>query len=995
MIDLNTDFTPYNIPLHGVRLPSFSIPEEYKKNIKSENGKEITNFDFLRHLCLEGFKKLNLPKKSTEYESYANQTKKELDIINELGFVDYILLVWNVINFCKTKGIAVGLGRGSAAGSLVLFLIGVTGIDPIKHELFFERFISKTRAKKKVVDGVTYLDGSLMCDIDMDICFFRRHEVINYLYKTFDKKASKILTLNTLSGKLLIKECGKIVCNKSETEMNEVAGYIPKIFGNVEDIETAYETVPQFKEWCDKNKRAYEIALSLRDLIKNKSVHASGIMLSYDEITENCPLEISSNDELISGYDMKWASQINVKLDCLGLRAVSVVDDICKNVGIKMEDIDVNDPFIYQNLYELKSPHGIFQIEAHTAFKTLQKVKPKNIEELSGVLAIARPGALQFLEEYSNYTNNGTCKNLHPFFDDVFGKTANQCLYQEQLISAIRKIGFSPEEGELVRRCVTGDTKFISKTRGFISINTLLSTSYKDDLFLTLDEHGNKKWQKISNIWSNGLKQTRYVEANNGFSVRASMYHQFLTNNGWKSRMRLEKGDFLYSPKSVDYDGEDLISVELAIIIAGLATEGYFPGYSTTTFTNFDKYIYDLFGDSFYKEFGKLPIKRPCGRVWAIAKPETIKINKYLQYGLSASKVLPEIMMGMTKETTRKFLSFILACEGGISQSNIEEQRWFEISSKSEKFANQIHLLLLRFGIYSKLRRKKNPEYGWFYHILIKEYSQLIKLKNELTILWPEIKKTQLDALLQIERQVNFSFDVIPQNIINKLANQYPFVVSYESGKLYSQNVNRETFKRLCEKSNDKTWIDFSNKDFFFNAFESQERDTREIEVFDFSMEDENCPYIVANGLVIHNCVGKKDHKGMAEWEEKIKEKVSQNKLDPQIFDIIWKIAQDSASYSFNKCLSPDTVVETENGNQLLYEIKKGDKVLAFNTKTNNNHFVEVKDIHNNEVELFEVEMEDGRIIKCSMDHKFLCNDNKMHTLKQIIENNLEIMCKD
>ena len=278
-------FKGIELPLHGVRLPSFDIDDESKRKIGV--SKDISNFDFLSSLCENGLLEI-VGKKNKNYKKYKERLDYELKTLEDLSFVDYILLVWNVINFCKKEDIPAGLGRGSAAGSLVLFLIGVTGIDPIKHELFFERFISKTRAKKKVVEGVTYLDGSLMCDVDLDICYYNRSKVIEYLESQFEGRTAKILTLNTLSAKLLIKECGKIVSQKPESEMNRVTALIPKVFGQVKDAEEAYEEVEAFREWCDENQDVYQIALKLRNLVKNKGVHASGVLLSYD------PLEDSS-----------------------------------------------------------------------------------------------------------------------------------------------------------------------------------------------------------------------------------------------------------------------------------------------------------------------------------------------------------------------------------------------------------------------------------------------------------------------------------------------------------------------------------------------------------------------------------------------------------------------------------------------------------------------------------------------------------------------------
>jgi len=445
-------FENVDLGLHGVRLPEFKIESSAKRHLNL--SEDVSNYDFLRGLALNGFKELNINKNLPEYKKYVDRAKYELETLKELGFIDYVLLVWDVINFCKTNNIPVGLGRGSAAGSLILYLVGVTRIDPVKYDLYFERFISKIRAKKQVIDGITYLDGSLMCDVDLDICYYNRHKVLEYLEGKFKGKTSKILTLNTLSGKLLIKECGKIISEKTEEEMTNTSSLIPKLYGQVKDITSAYEEVPKFKEWCDENKEVYEIALKLRDLIKNKGVHPSGVLLSYHDLDKVCPTEFSSDKEAVSSFDMNWVSLFNIKLDILGLRSVSVVHDVCKSIGINIEDIDLNHESIYRTLQDLKSPHGLFQIEADTNFRVCQKVKPKNLEELSGVLALARPGALQFVDKYAAHTNFQQSESIHPLFDDILKETGGVALYQEQLMKMAHKIGFTLDEAEILRRIV-------------------------------------------------------------------------------------------------------------------------------------------------------------------------------------------------------------------------------------------------------------------------------------------------------------------------------------------------------------------------------------------------------------------------------------------------------------------------------------------------------------------------------------------------------------
>jgi len=584
--NFTNNFTDLQLELHGVRLPSFNIENKFKNRIGADLN--CDNQTFLRLLCEFGLKE-----KGIYNQEYLNRLNYELSIVDELFFTDYLLLVWDVINFCKENAIPTGVGRGSAAGSLILFACNVTQIDPLRYGLFFERFISRFRAKKNIVNGITYLDGSLMCDVDLDICYYQRHKVLEYLEKKFENKTAKILTLNTLSSKLLIKECGKVIDDKPESEMTVVSSHIPKVFGQVKDIEEAYSEVPEFKEWCDTNQRVYSIAKKLKDLIKNKGAHPSGVLLCYDNILDSCPTERSSDGSIVSSYDMNWVTLFNIKLDILGLRGVSVVDDVCKSIGLNLLDIDVNDSFIYQNLQELKTPHGLFQIEADTNFKVLKKVKPKNLEELSGVLALARPGALQFVDKYALYTNTSTYESIHSLFDDVLKITGGVALYQEQLMKMSTKIGFSLDEAEILRRIV-----------------------------------GKKK-----------------VE---------------------------------------------------------------------------------------------------------------------------------------------------------------------------------------------------------------------------------EVKK----------------------------------------------------------------------------------------------------------------------------WKQKIQDKIVENKLPQEAGDILWKVLEDSANYSFNKCLLPETIVESESGYKCLNEIKKGDLVLAYDIDNDKDHYVEVINIHENEVEVYEIEMEDGTKISCSLDHKFLCEDKKMHTLREILKENLGIMCK-
>lgn len=435
----------------GVRLPE--IQADRRIYYQLDLDPKSSNYDLLRALCLRGVQQRGIDKLDNKKEYY-DRVKMELTVLKDLGFVDYILLNWDILNFCHYNEIPTGPGRGSAAGSLVLYLLKVTNVDPIKYDLFFERFVSKSRAKKTVVDGVTYLDGSLLADVDNDISYDRRQEVIQYIEEKHKGRTCKILTLNTLSSKLCVKECGKIVGELSEDEVNVISNHIPKQFGKVFKLDKAYEESDKFREFADKNPKIFKIAKKLEGLNKNTGVHPSGIAISFYNIEEVMPMQKTNDGNLISGYDMNDVASLMVKFDILGLRTLSVVNDTCKELGIKMEDINVELPEIYENFKNIEAPKGLFQIEADTNFKVCKKVSPKNLEELSAVVAIARPGALDYLDVYADYTSSGEFQSVNEFFDDILSYTGGIPLYQEQLMKMAVKVGFTLDESEQLRRIV-------------------------------------------------------------------------------------------------------------------------------------------------------------------------------------------------------------------------------------------------------------------------------------------------------------------------------------------------------------------------------------------------------------------------------------------------------------------------------------------------------------------------------------------------------------
>lgn len=437
--------------LNLVRLPDITIDNKTKKKFGVDLS--VNNAEFLRQISQSALNKLTKDFSPDKQKIYQDRLNFELALVEELSFTDYFLLVWKVINKMIDMQAFRDMGRGSCAGSLVFYVLGVTGVDPIRYNLLFARFISKVRAKKQVIDGITYLQGDLAPDVDLNLGG-ARDEIISWLNKEYEGRVCPISTFGTLTGKVLIKEVYKTLEDVQESEANRVSNLVDKHFGIVEDIEKMPEKNKEFKEWSEQHARTYAVALQLRDLIKNKGSHASGYFIAYDLLAEHYPLDLNKEKEPILTFEMKVAAKLGIKLDCLGLTTNQIIQEVLDGTPETIEDLMPKlhaDPLIYdQYQHGTLLPYGLYQISADCAYKALLAIKPKDLNELSDLNALARPGALAYLDGYVKGDN--PCP--HPAFSSILGPTRNYCLYQEQMIQMAVALGFTPEEGELIRRVV-------------------------------------------------------------------------------------------------------------------------------------------------------------------------------------------------------------------------------------------------------------------------------------------------------------------------------------------------------------------------------------------------------------------------------------------------------------------------------------------------------------------------------------------------------------
>lgn len=448
MINFDTDFEDIDIQIKGVRLPKVKIPQHWLD--KFGFNSETTNEVFLKAIIREGLVKLGVEKDP----EYIKRIKKEYDLITDVGFTDYMLLVWEVINFCTEKNIPVGLGRGSAASSLLLYSIGVTGIDPIENDLIFERFLSRARAKSYEYDGIKYIDGSLAPDVDLDICTERRHEVVEYMQEKYAGAFCKIPTISRLATKQAVKDVSKIFGGFKDDEATVVSKSIPTRFGQPLPIDEAMAESEPFKEFCDNNPEIVTGVRLLKGMIRQKGSHASAYLIGFYKFEDYLPCELDSHGDVTCCYDMNYAQQETIKLDLLGLHGVTLIDRIQTSIGPEMEKFDPNDPWIYKVSQGAALPYGLFQIGADSNYKVFRQVQPKNWSELSDVISLARPGAMSFVgdyisNEYKDYCGNEAMKK-------ILAPTHNIPIYQEAVLQISEKVfGFSLEDGEMLRRAIS------------------------------------------------------------------------------------------------------------------------------------------------------------------------------------------------------------------------------------------------------------------------------------------------------------------------------------------------------------------------------------------------------------------------------------------------------------------------------------------------------------------------------------------------------------
>ncbi len=385
---------------------------------------------------------------------YQERIDHELKIIEKMGFEGYFMVVSDFINYAKKNSIPVGPGRGSAAGSLIAYLLGITEVDPIKHGLIFERFLNPERIS--------------MPDIDIDFCGEGRDEVINYVSNKYGKdKVAQIGTFGTMSSKAVVKDVGRVL-GLSFSDVNKLTNMIPSFRGKVYSLDECYKKVKEFRELVETNNsysELFNLSVKLENSVRHSSTHAAGVVISNEPLENMIPLYKGSKDEIVTQYDMNAVEELGfVKFDFLGLKTLTVIKKAKEFIRIHNKEIDeeinkadINDPNVYK-LLSKGLTRGIFQIESSGMKDVLKNLKADKFDDIVALLALYRPGPLDsgMVDEYI-LRKNGKKKTEYPApqLKKILNETHGLFVYQEQIMNTASVLSnFTLGDADLLRRAM-------------------------------------------------------------------------------------------------------------------------------------------------------------------------------------------------------------------------------------------------------------------------------------------------------------------------------------------------------------------------------------------------------------------------------------------------------------------------------------------------------------------------------------------------------------
>ena len=738
------------IELGKIQLPYFRVPENYDDN------------SYLRELCLKGLKE----KYNLNYEDLTEEARERLDfelsVIEKMGWPSYFLIVADFVTWAKKQGIVVGPGRGSAAGSFVSYLLGITNLDPLKYDLLFERFLNPERVS--------------MPDIDLDFADTRRDEVIRYVEEKYGKdNVSQIITFGTMAARAAFRDVGRVL-GYSYDYCDKIAKMIP-MFSKIKD---ALENVEELREIYQKDeyaRKALDYSRKIEGVARHASTHACGVLITKDPLINYTPLQYASSSDrsIVSQYSLHPVEDLGLlKMDFLGLKNLTIIElaiNVIKNTQgdeIIIDNIPLEDEGAYK-LFQDGETTGVFQFESSGMKRYLRELKPTQFEDIIAMVALYRPGPMEWIPDYiKGKHGKKQISYLHPDLKPILDKTYGVAIYQEQVMQIARTLaGFSMGEADILRkamgkkipellakqkenfitgcvknginkdlaekifsfiepfagygfnRCLTADTEVYRAQDGkkyqLGELYQLNQNGKKLPRIYSLDKDSKLRQGKIKAVYNNGTKDIYKLKTRLGKSIKATSNHPFKTLGGWKNLENLKKGDRIGMSRRAPLSGKKYPLEDYKIIVLGyLIAEGnlchphsfYFYSTGKDELEDYKRNLEKFTNTKATTNNSKAAVSVYAGRINLKQKSAAVEWIKSLGlFGLKATtKKLPEFAFQLDKKQTALLLSKIFQGDGCINLKRKYPQIFY--STSSLLLAKQLQHLFLKLGIITTIHKK-------------------------------------------------------------------------------------------------------------------------------------------------------------------------------------------------------------------------------------------------------------------------------------------------
>jgi DNA polymerase-3 subunit alpha len=915
------------------RIPNYQVPPGH------------TADTFVEEVSWQGLQE-RLKREISEIDPvYKKRLEYELKMIQQMGFSTYFLVVWDYIKYARDKGIPVGPGRGSAAGSLVAYSLRITNIDPVHHGLLFERFLNPERFS--------------MPDVDTDFCIDRRDEMIDYVTRKYgEDKVAQIITFNRMTSKAVLKDVARVLGIRY-ADSDRMAKLIPvkrgkpaklkvMISDDTPDLEfkRAYEedVLPVYNDRKEpvgeiSVRRWLDMAIRIEGTNKTFGVHAAGVVISSLPLDEIVPLQKNNDGSVITQYYMEDLEYLGLlKMDFLGLKNLTTIQKAADliyqttNIKLDLDQLPLEEKKALEIIAkgklkklpeDIKNTHkllesgdleGIFQLESDGMKQIVKDLKPSGIEDVSSILALYRPGPLDagLVDKFIDRKHGREkVQYQHPLLETILQETYGVLCYQEQIMKMAQDLaGYSLGQADLLRRCLSGSTAIIDAETG--KSITLQEIAFKSEYWLgrkifSLDLKNQKiTRQEIREIHPNGIRDVWEITTKTNRKIKATADHLFYTLLGWKQLQNFKVGDRIGLAKTIPIDHQSDISNAQIKLIAYLIGDGHL-------------------SPKLIKQIQHLLLRL------GIVSLFNIKKIRYLGK--------PHVSYRAQITGREDMLKFC-----GLIQPYLSTDKW----QRSQ-------------ACYSIIKNK-----------LINQSKHTIPA--EVISLIANAKKISGMTWEEIDRAVNMKRGTMSSGLNFKEAPQRSFA--------------RHRVLNFAIALQDEELQSIATSEVFWDEIVSIEYIGKE-EVFDLSIP--NTHNFIANDFIAHNCMGKKKADEMQKHREIFIDGATKNGVVQEMASELFDQMVLFAEY----CLSYDTEILTEEYGAIAIGKVVSEQIECTVYSVDENGFVYTQPIaqwHDRpEQEIFEYTLENGSIIRATKDHKFMTSDGQMLAIDEIFEKGLDL----